>query len=250
MFNWSENNNIYKQALILAVPMMIQNGITNAVGLIDDLMVGSLGTESITAVSIAVQLIFVYNLAVFGAISGPGIYCAQYYGQENKEGFWNVFRLKIWICLIVMAIGFLIYHFFAVDLINLYLGGNDSGIDKAVTLNLSSNYLKIMLWTLLPFAVTQIYASSWRETGESVKPMIAGISSVVADVLFNYLLIFGKFGFPCLGVEGAAIATVIARVVEMLVIVVWVYSEKKKNKYIAGALREITICLKHCNNFA
>jgi putative MATE family efflux protein len=243
MFNWSENNNIYKQALILAVPMMIQNGITNAVGLIDDLMVGSLGTECIAAVSIAVQLIFVYNLAVFGAISGPGIYCAQYYGQENKEGFWNVFRLKIWICFIVMAIGFLIYHFFAVDLINLYLSGNDSGIDKAVTLNLSSNYLKIMLWTLLPFAVTQIYASSWRETGESVKPMIAGISSVVVDIIFNYLLIFGKFGFPGLGVEGAAIATVIARVVEMLVIVVWVYSEKKKNKYIAGALREITVPL-------
>ena len=109
MFNWSENNNIYKQALILAVPMMIQNGITNAVGLIDDLMVGSLGTESITAVSIAVQLIFVYNLAVFGAISGPGIYCAQYYGQENKEGFWNVFRLKIWICFIV------IYPYYVTD---------------------------------------------------------------------------------------------------------------------------------------
>ena len=245
MLKWSENNNIYKQALILAIPMMIQNGITNAVGLVDNLMVGTLGTESITAVSIAVQLIFVYNLAVFGAISGPGIYCAQYYGQKNKEGFWNVFRLKFWICFIVLVVGLLIYHFWGIDLINLYLRGNDSGIDKSITLNLSFDYLKIMLWTLLPFAVTQIYASSLRETGESIKPMIAGISSVFVDVVFNYLLIFGKFGFPCLGVEGAAIATVVARVTEMLFIIIWVYSAKVKIKYITGALREITIPIKN-----
>lgn len=76
MFKWTEKTEIYKKALLLAVPMMVQMGITNAVGLIDNLMVGSLGTESITAVSIAVQLIFVFNLGVFGAISGPGIYCA------------------------------------------------------------------------------------------------------------------------------------------------------------------------------
>ncbi|MBP5469557.1 MAG: MATE family efflux transporter [Candidatus Riflebacteria bacterium] len=241
MIQWTEKNQIYKQALILAIPMMIQNGITNAVGLVDNLMVGTLGTESITAVSIAVQLIFVYNLAVFGAISGPGIYCAQYFGQKNKEGFWNVFRLKFWICFIVLVVGLFIYNYFGTDLINLYLRGNDSGIDKSLTLRLNYDYLMIMLWSLLPFAVTQIYASSLRETGESIKPMVAGISSVLIDVVFNYLLIFGKFGFPCLGVEGAAIATVLARVVEMLFIIIWTYTAKVKIKYITGALRKITI---------
>ena len=241
MFQWTEKTQIYKQALILAIPMMIQNGITNAVGLVDNLMVGTLGTESITAVSIAVQLIFVYNLAIFGAISGPGIYCAQYYGQKNKEGFWNVFRLKIWICFFVLAVALFIYNRFGTDLINLYLHGNDSGIDKAVTLSLSFDYLKIMLWGLLPFSLTQIYASSLRETGESIRPMVAGISSVIVDVILNYLLIFGKFGFPCLGVEGAAIATVIARAVEMLIVIIWTYTAKVKIKYITGALREITI---------
>lgn len=245
MFQWTEKTQIYKQALILAIPMMIQNGITNAVGLVDNLMVGTLGTESITAVSIAVQLIFVYNLAIFGAISGPGIYCAQYYGQKNKEGFWNVFRLKIWICFFVLTVALFIYNHFGTDLINLYLHGNDSGIDKAVTSSLSLDYLKIMLWGLLPFSLTQIYASSLRETGESIRPMVAGISSVIVDVILNYLLIFGKFGFPCLGVEGAAIATVIARAVEMLIVIIWAYTAKVKIKYITGALREITIPMKN-----
>ena len=245
MFQWTEKTQIYKQALILAIPMMIQNGITNAVGLVDNLMVGTLGTESITAVSIAVQLIFVYNLAIFGAISGPGIYCAQYYGQKNKEGFWNVFRLKIWICFFVLTVALFIYNHFGTDLINLYLHGNDSGIDKAVTSSLSLDYLKIMLWGLLPFSLTQIYASSLRETGESLRPMVAGISSVIVDVILNYLLIFGKFGFPCLGVEGAAIATVIARAVEMLIVIIWAYTAKVKIKYITGALREITIPMKN-----
>ena len=75
--------------------MMVQNGVTNAVMLVDNLMVGTLGTESITAVAVVTQIIFVFNLAIFGAISGPGIYCAQFYGQKNSEGFGNVFRLKL-----------------------------------------------------------------------------------------------------------------------------------------------------------
>ena len=93
---------VYRRALKLAVPMMIQNGITNMVGLIDNLMVGSLGTEAMTAVSIAGQLMFVYNLAVFGGISGPGIYGAQYFGQGNTEGFRNTFRIKLWISTFIL----------------------------------------------------------------------------------------------------------------------------------------------------
>ena len=87
----SKGNSVYKKAMTLAVPMMIQNGITNAVGLVDNLMVGSLGTESMTAVSIVGQLVFVFFLAIFGGLSGPGIYGAQYFGQGNKKGYQNVF---------------------------------------------------------------------------------------------------------------------------------------------------------------
>ena len=102
-------NSIYKKALILAVPMMIQNGITNAVGLVDNLMVGSLGTEQMTAVSIVGQLIFVFNLAIFGGLSGPGIYSAQYFGKGDIDGVRKIFRLKFWIGLTCTILGTIVF---------------------------------------------------------------------------------------------------------------------------------------------
>ena len=236
-----KDNSIYRKALQLAVPMMIQSGITNAVGLVDNLMVGRLGTESMTAVSIAGQLIFVFNLAVFGALSGPGIYGAQYYGQGNDEGVKNVFRLKWWLSMIITLCGMAVLFFFSSNLLSLYLSGEGGDIDPALTLSLGQQYLNIMLIGLIPFSITQIYAGSLRETGESVKPMVAGVCSVIADVVFNYLLIYGKFGFPELGVRGAAVATVIARFVEMSVIVVWAHREKIKHTFLMGVYRTFLV---------
>lgn len=236
-------NDIYKKTLKLAVPMMIQSGITNAVGLVDNLMVGSLGSESITGVSIVVQLIFVFNLAIFGGLSGPGIYGAQYYGSGDKKGFRNVFRLKCWISFICFAVGLSLFFFKGSELIKLYLHSNDGAIDPYRTLELAMDYLKIMLWTLAPFAITQIYAGSLRETDESIKPMVAGIISVAVDIIFNYLLIYGKFGFPQMGVKGAAVATVMARIVEMAVVVIWTHMNIKKHEYLQQVYSTLIIPL-------
>lgn len=234
-------NSIYRKALFLAIPMMIQNGITNAVGLIDNIMVGSLGTESMTAVSIVGQLIFVFNLSIFGGLSGPGIYGAQYYGQGNDEGVTSIFRLKWWIALCVVALGIIVFLTSGDLLIMRYLQGNGSGIDAGETLRLAKQYMQVMLWGLTPFAITQIYAGSLRETGESVKPMIAGICSVIADVVFNYLLIYGKFGFPKMGVKGAAVATVIARFIELTVIVCWSHIARRKHIFLKGIYRTFLV---------
>lgn len=235
-----KEHSIYKKALQLAIPMMIQNGITNAVGLVDNVMVGSLGTEKMTAVSIVGQLIFVFNLAIFGGLSGPTIYGAQYYGQKNEEGFKNIFRLKWWIGLFCLIGGISVFLLFGEQLISLYLHGSGDGLDPLLTLNQGQAYLRIMLFGLFPFVVTQIYAGSLRETGESVKPMIAGICSVVVDIILNYLLIYGNFGCPKMGVEGAAVATVIARFAEMAVIVVW--SHKRND--IHDFLKKIYVTMK------
>lgn len=236
-----ENRKVYRRALALAVPMMIQNGVTNAVGLIDNVMVGSLGTESMTAVSIASQLFFVFFLAVFGGLSGPGIYSTQYFGQGNIDGVRDVFRLKCWIGLFCLVTGLTVFLLWGNQLISLYLQGQDGGIDAVATLHYSRQYMLIMLFGLLPFVITQIYANSLRETGESIKPMIAGICSVVADICFNYVLIYGKFGFPKLGVQGAAIATVIARIVEMCVIVTWAHCKKEKYIFLQGLYRTMKV---------
>ena len=236
-----KNREIFKRALTLAVPMMIQNGITNAVGLVDNVMVGSLNTEAITAVSIVGQLIFVFNLGIFGGLSGPGIYGAQYYGQKNTEGFRSAVRIKHLISFAVLAAGLCAFIFGGDWLIGLYLKGESADIDPALTMSLAKEYLGIMLWGLPPFVITQIYASSLRETGNSLKPMIAGVASVFVDIAFNWLLIYGKLGFPKLGVRGAAIATVMARFVEMLIVIIWAFAARKKHEFIIGLYKTLLV---------
>ncbi|MDO4945201.1 MAG: MATE family efflux transporter [Ruminococcus sp.] len=236
-----KNKEIYRSALNLAVPMMIQNGITNMVGLVDNIMVGSLGTEAMTAVSIVGQLIFVFNLAIFGGLSGPGIFGAQYYGQKNMEGFRSTFRIKQWICGISLLLGLGIFIFAGEPLIGLYLKGESNSVDPVQTMAYAKQYLAIMLWGLPPFVITQIYASSLRETGESIKPMAAGVTSVIIDVVFNYLLIYGNLGFPKLGVRGAAVATVMSRVAEMAIVVIWAHAAKKKHTFLQGVYSTLLV---------
>ncbi len=236
-----ENKSIYRRALKLAVPMMIQNGIANMVSLVDNVMVGSLGTEAMTAVSIVGQLMFVFNLAIFGGLSGPGIYGAQYFGQKNTEGFRNTFRIKIWICAAALLLGIAAFLFGQETLIGLYLRGESGSVDPELTMKLAKEYLMIMLAGLVPFAITQIYASSLRETGESFIPMAAGIVSVVVDVVFNWLLIFGNLGMPKMGVKGAAAATVIARITDMLIVVIWASLRKDKHTFLNGIYSTIFV---------
>lgn len=238
-----QQNSIYKKALYLAVPMMIQNGITNAVSLVDNLMVGSLGTEKMTAVSIAGQLFFVFFLAVFGGLSGPGIYSAQYFGQGNKEGYQKIFRLKVWITALLTVVGVIVFLVGGEWLIGLYLKGSGGNLDAGLTLESALSYLRIMLIGLVPFAITQIYAGSLREMGESMKPMLAGLVSVVVDIVFNYFLIYGKFGFPRLEVKGAAIATVMARFAEMFVVIIWTHVEIEKYSFLKNVYRTLRISL-------
>lgn len=236
-----KDREIFKRALTLAVPMMIQNGITNAVGLVDNIMVGSLGTEAITAVSIVGQLIFVFNLGIFGGLSGPGIYGAQYYGQKNTEGFRSAVRIKHLISLAVLAAGLCAFILGGEQLIGLYLKGESADIDPVLTMELAKSYLNIMLWGLPPFVITQIYAGSLRETGASVKPMVAGVASVVVDIAFNWLLIYGNLGFPKLGVRGAAIATVMARFAECLIVVISAFAARKKHEFLIGLYRTMRV---------
>ena len=236
-----EEKLIYKKTLKIAVPMMIQNGITNAVGLVDNVMVGNLGTNAVTAGSIIGQLFFVFSLAIFGGLSGPGIYAAQYFGQKNIEGFRQTFRIKHWICGICLAAGLCVFIFAAEPLIGLYMRGEGGEVDPVETMRLAKEYLGVMLIGLAPFVITQIYASSLRETGDTFMPMMAGVASVVVDVVFNYLLIFGNFGFPKLGVQGAAIATVIARFVEMAIVLAVTFAKRKKYTFLQGAYKTLLV---------
>ncbi len=231
----------YKMVLGVAVPIMIQNGITNFVGLLDNIMVGRIGTEQMSGIAIVNQLLLVFNLAIFGAISGVGIFGAQFYGCKNHKGVQQAFRCKIYICAAIVLLGILILAGGGEQLILLYLHGEESGNALQVTLGYGKEYLWVMLIGLVPFGIEEIYASTLRECGETRIPMIAGVAAVCVNLIFNYILIFGKFGAPQLGVVGAAIATVISRYVQAAIVVVWTHTHAEKMPFIVGVYKEFKI---------
>lgn len=231
----------YKMVLAIAVPIMIQNGITNFVSLLDNIMVGQIGTEQMSGVAIVNQLIFVYNLCIFGGLSGAGIFTAQYFGQKDDEGIRHTFRFKIWMAVILTALTIGIFLLSGTDLIQMYLNGSSDGGNLAAALQYGESYLKVMLLGLPGFMMVQIYASTLRECGQTVVPMKAGLAAVCVNLVFNYILIYGKFGFPALGVTGAAAATVLSRYVEAAIVLVWTHTNKKENSYIEGLYSTLKI---------
>ena len=231
----------YKMILMVALPIMIQNGITNFVGLLDNVMVGQLGTEQMSGVAIVNQLMMVYNICIFGAVSGASIFSAQFYGQGNHEGVRNAFRFKVVSCGIIAVLGLVIFGTNGTNLIHLFLN-DGSAAEIAATHEAGMAYLFVMMIGMIPFTVSQVYASTWRETGETIVPMTAGIIAVFVNLMFNWMLIFGIKGvIPSYGVKGAAIATLIARVVEMIVVVAWTHVHAEKNIFIQGVYRHFRI---------
>lgn len=225
----------YKKYLYLALPMILQNAITNLVSFLDNIMVGQLGTEQMSGVAIVNQLIFVYNLAIFGAVSAASIFGAQYFGKGNHKGHMHSFRFKLYATLIVTALTMLLFITKGSTLISLYLTDTAGTGATDVALQYGLKYLGIMMVGLIPFAVNQSYATNIKETGQTLIPMIASFVAVGSNAILDYLLIFGVGPFPKLGVVGAALATVIARYIEAIIVIIWAHSHKEKNRYLDGA---------------
>lgn len=231
----------YAQMIAIVVPMIIQNTVTNVVSLLDNVMVGRVGTLEMSAVAIVNQLLFVFNVCIFGGLSGAGIFATQYAGAQDDNGVRHCFRIKWMIVLGMMAFALLIFLTIPERLIGIYLAGDTHADDVAKTLAFGMDYLLVMLWGLLPFAVAQVYASTLREMGETKLPMMASVIGILTNLIFNYLLIFGKFGFPEMGVTGAAVATVLSRYLEMAIIVVYTHGRQDYFSFIHGAYRSLHV---------
>ena len=236
-----DNRQFYKRILAVALPMMIQNGITNFVQMLDNVMVGQVGTIPMSGVAIVNQLMFVFNLCVFGAASGAGIFTAQFKGREDHAGIRHTFRFKLIVGALLSAAGIGIFLTFGKNLIALYLTGEGTPAEAAATMDYGLRYLKVMLIGLVPFALSNAYSGTLREIGETKVPMIAGITAVFVNLIGNYILIFGHFGAPALGVVGAAVATVISRYVELAIVALWTHTHGTRHPFITGALRSFRI---------
>ena len=231
----------YRMVCAVAIPIMIHSGITNFVNMLDNIMIGRIGTEAMSGVSIVNQILFVYHLCLFGAVSGAGIFTAQYYGQQNTDGIRYTVRFKLW-AVSVITIFMVILCFFSGDfLIGMYLTGEGSPASMRAALESGREYMLFILMGLPFFMITNVYGSTLRECGQTVLPMKAGIAAICVNLVFNYLLIYGKCGFPVLGVRGAAIATALSRIVEVMIIVTAVHKDAEKNPFAVGLYRSMTI---------
>ncbi len=229
-----------------AIPIIIQNGITTFVSLLDNIMVGQVGTQQMSGVSIANQLILIFNLCILGATAGAGIFSAQFHGARNLDGVRHAFRYKLLSCG-ALALGFIVLLLTAgQNLIGIYLQGEGNAQDAALTLGYGYEYMLIMCWGFVPFALSNVYASTMREGGKTIVPMVAGVVAVLVNLCLNTVLIFGLLGAPALEAKGAAIATVVSRFVELGILVLWGHGHRQQYPYLKGVYRHFRIPLQLC----
>lgn len=217
----------YKTLFILALPIVIQNLLMTSLNMADTLMVGALGDIPVAAVGIGNQVSFLVQLFMIGIAGGCSVFVAQFWGKKDKKNIKKVVGLGIISSLIVGLIGSLVVLF------------NIDGIAKLFSKDLVviaqvNDYLKVVVISYILNAVTLSLAYVLRSMEDAKTPMIISAISVLTNVVLNYIFIFGKFGVPAMGVKGAAIATVIARVVECILLI-WVAS---RNEVLQGKFKE------------
>lgn len=199
-----------KTVLMIAVPLMLQQLIVSSVNLIDNLMVGQLGDMALSGVSMANRFYMIVWAGVNGMIASSVIYLSQYNGANDTNHMKQSFRFMI-VSSYILCIALFIIAFFFPEMVIAFF------IKDVEVIRLGSAYLKIAAISYLPSVISLCIASAFRALGETKKPLYISVISVLTNAVFNYLLIFGVFGFPKLGVVGAAIATLIARSVEALI---------------------------------
>lgn len=235
------DRDFYKKTFTIMLPILAQNVITNFVSLLDNLMVGQVGTEPMSGVAIVNELIFVFNLCVFGCIEGADIFTAQFYGSRNIEGVRSSFRFKLVFLACNLMLFTAAFGLFGDRLIGLFIHEGSGDVDPMLTFEYARRYLHVAMLQMLPFSLVQLYSGTLKCSGQTVVPMKAGITAVGVNAVFNYLLIFGKFGLPKMGVEGAALATVLSKIVELSIVVIWTHTHKDKAEFIEGAYSTLRI---------
>ena len=202
-----------KKISLISLPIVLQQLFLNLASLLDTLMVGQLDDASISGVYIATQIIFVINMLVFGSIEGGSIFFSQYYGIKDEKNMGKTFAFKIIASCFVAGLATIIIAIFGRDIVSLFLNS-----EKEISIAL--DYLNIVNYTLIPFAISVTLSSTLREYHIGLPPMIITFIGVIFNLIFNYLLIYGKFGFPAMGAVGAAIGTIINRIIECVVLII------------------------------
>lgn len=214
----------------IAIPIMIQQLMFSVLNMVGVIFVGQKGDEAVAAVGLAGQIAFLLNLVHFGIISGAAMFTAQFWGKRDIPNLRRVLGLCLILAISASVIFFTLSQIFPVQLLGIYS-------TDPVVIELGSAYLRIFSWTFLFFAVTFSYALVMRSTGDVKLPTAVSVGALSISTFLSYSLIFGKFGLPELGIQGAAVAAVIARGLECVVLLAIAYSQKRP---VAASIRELT----------
>ena len=186
----SNNKELFNKLLKIAVPMMIQNGISNIVNLLDNFMIGQVSTNSLSGVAIANQMMFVFYLMIFGATAGSGIFTAQYFGKGDWEGVRITFRFKLIVNIILSVAASLIFIFGATYLISRFLLGEGDPADAAERLNIGVTYLNVMVISLIPIGISMAFSGTLRDIGQTKVPLVASACAIGVNFIGNLILIY------------------------------------------------------------
>lgn len=217
----------YKTLFVLALPIIIQNLLMSSLSMADTIMVGALGDIAVAAVGVGNQVNFLVQLFMFGIAGGSSIFISQFWGKKDKDNIKKTIGLSVTSSLIVGVIGTIIVLFGSSFIARIFS-------DDILIINQVVTYLKITASSYIINAITIGLAFSLRSIEDSKSPMIVSAIGVGTNIFLNYCLIFGKFGMSELGVAGAAIATVIARFVEAILLILIA----RKNEVLKGRFSE------------
>jgi putative MATE family efflux protein len=224
------DNDFYSKMLKIALPIVVQNFISSFLNMIDTVMVGKLGETEIAAVGIANQYFFFYNMFLLGMCAGCGVFISQFWGKGEIKNIKRIMGIGL-ISAVVFSLVFMAAGFLFSGKIMAAFNTDPKVIDSG------AGYLRMVLISYLFTGITFVFNFSLRSIGKTVQPMIISAFALLCNAFFNYVFIFGKFGAPAMGVEGAALATVIARTVETIILVAYIYGSKG---VLAASTRELT----------
>ena len=222
----------YREAIAIALPVMLQQFIMSMVSLIDNFMVAGLGDISMAAVNVANQINFIYIVVVNTVCQAGGIYIAQFRGADNSDGMKHAYRFKVIFSIAVSVLYFILCHTIPHKMIAMMTMGNT---EQQAIITVGSGYLRLVSWALFPMAFSFAIGTSYREIARPKIPLVISVAATLVNTLGNWLLIYGNLGFPRLEVTGAAYTTVIARAFEVSLFVM--YTVKIKAPFFVGLTR-------------
>lgn len=229
LINLFNDKKFFKALFRLAIPIVLQNLVLSSLNLVDTIIIGGLGETAIASVGLANQYFFLLNLLLFGIASGSSIFTAQYWGNKDIK---NIKRV-LGICIITGGLAAFLFTLggLLVPRQILSIFSKDAEV-----INLGAQYLRIIAFSYVMTSISFSYSFTLRSTGQVKIPMAVSITALGINTALNYMLVYGLFGFPHMGISGSAVATLIARSVEMILILSIVYRTKN---VIAGSFKEL-----------